>query len=497
MKKMKKIYLVVLVLGALVTACELPDNVDPKAASEVPATTLFTQATADFMATYDAISMNINISRFLAQYSSQVNYTDESRYVFDDRSIPDTYWSWIYLPLRDYMEVRDLISGISGSTEYNQNRDNKLAIVDIMEVFAMQSLVDYMGDVPYSDALGGADNKTPAYDDAETIYRDMLARLRADIATLTAGADAGSWGGEDIIFEGDVAMWKKAAASLLLRMGMRFADVDASTAQAALADALNAGVFEEGDIWQVIWSGDSPWVNPIYDAFVVDNRFDYAPSLTIITKMEELFDPRMDEYFTQIDTSADGSGKFAYVGLEYGKTVSTPYNSVSHFSNDMIFDASFPSVLSDYVEVQFLLAEAAARGFTTPMTAVEHYEAAVTASIVNWGNDATLAAPYLALADVQYDQARWKELIGTQKWIALYNRGNEGYASWRMLDWPVLSPPEGMTQADIPLRWPYPYNEASLNNENYNAASQAIGGDDVRTQLFWDATPNSASPSPN
>ena len=100
---MKRIYLVVLVLGALVTACELPDNVDPKAASEVPAGTLFTQATADFMATYDAISMNINISRFLAQYASQVNYTDESRYTFDDRSIPDTYWAWIYLPLRDYM----------------------------------------------------------------------------------------------------------------------------------------------------------------------------------------------------------------------------------------------------------------------------------------------------------------------------------------------------------------------------------------------------------
>jgi len=496
MMKMKRIYLVVLVLGALVTACELPDNVDPKSASEVPATTLFTQATSDFMQTYDAISMNINIGRFLAQYASQVNYTDESRYNFEDRSIPDTYWAWIYLPLRDYKEVRNLISELSGSAEYNLNRDNKLAIVDIMEVFMLQSLVDYMGDIPYSEALQGTENKTPAYDDAETIYRDMMDRLRADIATLTAGAAVGSWGDEDIIFGGDVAMWKKAAASLLLRMGMRFADVDASTAQTALADAVNAGLFAEGDSWQLVYPGVTPHVNPIYNAFIVDNRFDYAPSLTIITKMEELFDPRMDDYFSQIDTSADGSGKWAYVGLTYGLTVSTPYNSVSHFSDPM-FAANFPSVLSDYVEVQFLLAEAAARGFTTPMTAVEHYEAAVTASIVAWGNDAADAAPYLALADVQYDQARWKELIGTQKWIALYNRGNEGYASWRMLDWPVLAAPEGMTQADIPLRWPYPFNEKDLNNENYSSAASAIGGDDIRTQLFWDATPNSDSPSPN
>jgi hypothetical protein len=494
--KMKRIYLVVLVLGALVTACELPDNVNPKAATEVPATTLFTNATVDFMNTYDAISMNINIGRFLAQYASQVNYTDESRYNFEDRSIPDTYWAWIYLPLRDYMEVRSLIGELSGSVEYNHNRDNKLATVDIMEVFALQSLIDYVGDIPYTEALQGADNKTPAYDDAETVYRDMMDRLRADISTLTTGAADGSWGDEDVLFGGDVAMWKKAAASLLLRMGMRFADVDASTAQAALADALSAGVFEDGDAWQLVWTGVTPHVNPIYDAFIVDNRFDYAPALTIMDKMEALFDPRMDDYFSQIDTSADGSGKFAYVGLEYGLPSAQPYNSISHFS-DKMFAASFPSMLSDYVEVQFLLAEAAARGFTTPMTAQQHYEAAVTASIVAWGNDAADAAPYLALADVQYDQARWKELIGTQKWIALYNRPNEGYATWRVFDWPVLHPPTDMTQEDIPLRWPYPFNEKDLNNESYTAAAAAIGGDDVRTRLFWDATPNSATPSPN
>ncbi|RPI42699.1 MAG: SusD/RagB family nutrient-binding outer membrane lipoprotein, partial [Bacteroidetes bacterium] len=202
---------------------------------------------------------------------------------------------------------------------------------------------------------------------------------------------------------------------------------------------------------------------------------------------------RLPLYFAAVDTSADGSGKFAYMGLEYGLTAAAPYQSVSHWS-DQMFDPSFPSVLIDYVEVQFLLAEAAARGWTTPMTAQEHYEAGITASIVAWGGDAAEAASYIAQANVAYDQNRWKELIGTQKWIALYNRGNEGYASWRMLDWPVLDPPEDMTQADIPLRWPYPFNEKDLNLENYNAAASAIGGDDVRTQLFWDVTPNSDNP---
>lgn len=493
MMKMKRIYVTVLVLGALVTACELPDNVNPKAPTEVPASTLLTQAETYTVYTVDDISMNVNISRFLCQYASQTNYTQESRYDFEDRSIPDTYFTRIYYGLRDLQEIRTLISDQSGSPAFNRNRDNKLAIVDILEVYNFHTLVDYMGNVPYTEALQGAENKTPVYDDAATIYNDLMQRLRDDIATLQAGINDGSWGAEDVIFQGDVAMWKKAAASLLLRLGMRLSDVNESAAQSALSDALDAGVFEEGDVWQLTWTTNSPHVNPIYSRHIVDNRNDYSPTLTIISKMEELSDPRMPLYFTQVDTS--GSGDFAYVGLEYGRVDAANYQAISHWS-DQMFDPTFPSVLGDYVEVQFLLAEAAARGFTTPMTAQEHYEAGITASIVFWGGEDQEANPYLAQADVAYDAARWKELIGTQKWIALYNRGNEGYATWRIFDWPVLSPPMEMTQQDIPLRWPYPFNETSLNNANYTAAASAIGGDDVRTQVFWDVEPNSASPDP-
>jgi hypothetical protein len=495
--KMKRIYYLVLVLAALVTACELPDNLNPKAPTDVPPSTLLTQAEVDLVTVIDEISMNINIGRFLAQYASQVNYTDESRYDFTNRSIPDTYWSRTYQALRDLKEIKDLVSQLEGNAAFNRNRDNQLAVVDIEEVYLYHALVDYMGDVPYSEALMGEENKTPAFDDAATIYDDLLSRLRADIATLTAGAGDGSWESGDLLFGGDVAMWKKAAASILLRMGMRLADVNSSEAQSALADALAAGVFEDGDIMQLVWLGVTPHVNTIYQRHVVDGRFDYAPSLTITSKMNDLSDPRRPHYFNQVDTSTEvGVVKLAYLGLEYGLTAAAPYQSVSHWSDQMM-DASLPAVLIDYVEVQFLLAEAAARGWTTPMTAAEHYDAGITASIVAWGADAADAAPYIAQADVTYDQARWKELIGTQKWLALYNRGNEGYASYRIFDWPVMSPPEDFTQADIPMRWPYPFNEKDLNLENYTNAATAIGGDDVRTQLFWDVTLNSATPSPN
>ena len=39
---------------------------------------------------------------------------------------------------------------------------------------------------------------------------------------------------------------------------------------------------------------------------------------------------------------------------------------------------------------------------------------------------------------------------------------------------------------DIPVRFTFPVNEQSLNADNYYAASEAIGGDELLTKIFWD-----------
>ena len=110
---------------------------------------------------------------------------------------------------------------------------------------------------------------------------------------------------------------------------------------------------------------------------------------------------------------------------------------------------------------------------------------AVTASIEYWGGTPAEAAAYLAKPGVAYSSANWKQLIGEQKWIALYNRGWDAWIEWRRLDYPHIEAPE-TAETDVPLRFTYPIPEQNLNTTNYNAASQSIGGDDVRTKLFWD-----------
>ena len=97
-----------------------------------------------------------------------------------------------------------------------------------MEVYSWTVLVNTFGDVPYSEALD-PENSLPKYDDAATIYNDLLTRLDASLALLNPATT--SFGTADLLYAGNVAKWVKFGNSLKLRMGMLIADVDAGEGQ--------------------------------------------------------------------------------------------------------------------------------------------------------------------------------------------------------------------------------------------------------------------------
>ena len=391
----------------------------------MPAETIFTNAIREGLALIDDMSQNTNVSRMMCQYIAMTQYTEPSRYVFSDRQSNDAYWDNSYLVLRDLKEVKSLIGGLRFDESFNRMNANRMAIVDILQVLLYHNLVDLFCNVPYSEALGGYDNKTPAYDDQVAIYGDLQLRLSAAIATLTAGASYGSWGDEDLVYQGDVAMWKKFAATLKARLAMRLADVDPGTAQAELSAAIDAGMLEAGESMQLPWIGITPHTNTIYAMFA-GGRLDYGPANTIVDKMVALDDARLPAFFTRVDTSTEwGVEKLAYFGIPYG-SVTVPYSSISHFSDAML-EPGFPATFACHAEVEFMLAEAAARGMNlgpTGGTAQEHYEAGILESHAHWG--VTLDPGYLTHADVAWDDARARELIGNHKWISLFNAALTG-----------------------------------------------------------------------
>jgi hypothetical protein len=176
-----------------------------------------------------------------------------------------------------------------------------------------------------------------------------------------------------------------------------------------------------------------------------------------------------------------------FKGGRYG-TANT-FSANSHVG-DTFYEPSLEGVILDYSEVQFLLAEAAGRGITTPETVEDHYNNGIIASMEYWDISSDLIEEYLANPDVAYATAagNWKQKVGIQEWIALYNRGYEGWTAWRRLDFDAFNVPNGLSASDIPRRLIFPIREATLNPSNVRAAIDMIGGsDNVQTRVFWDA----------
>lgn len=146
-------------------------------------------------------------------------------------------------------------------------------------------------------------------------------------------------------------------------------------------------------------------------------------------------------------------------------------------------------VLFDAAEVNFYLAEAAARGYSVGgSTAAQYYQTAIERSMQQWGVSAADITAYLANPDVVFSTANWKLKIGQQAWIAMYNRGFESWNFYRRLDYPVLTAPNAVSAAagKVPTRLTYPINEQTVNGANWNSAASAIGGDKLTTKVFWD-----------
>jgi hypothetical protein len=481
---MKKIFLILLTAIVAVSCSDnLEDlNKNTKDPSQVSGESLFTNAQKNLVDQMVTQNVNLNNNKLWAQYLQETTYTDESNYDQVTRSIPDNHWSVMYKDvLKDLKRASEIISETVYTTdELNGRIPNKLAIIEIMNVYAYANLVETYGDIPYSEALD-INQLLPKYDDGKEVYLDLISRVTAAVNTLDP-SKASFEGNEERLYEGDVAKWKKFGNSLKLRMGNMLSDDDPAAAEAAIVSAIASGVFTSNDDSATYnYLSADPNTNPVYADLVLSGRSDYVAGKTIVDIMNDRNDPRRAVYFETVDGTN-------YVGGEIGFAAN--YATHSHMG-DIFYTAQNPGDILDYAEVEFIMAEAAARGFAVPGTAESHYIAGITASFDYWGVGGV--AGYLAQPEVDYTSAiaastatdPWKEVIGTQKWVALYNRGFAGWNTLRLLDYPILSQPVD-AQSGFPTRYLYPVLEQTLNGTNYAAAAAAIGGDAAETRLFWD-----------
>lgn len=449
-------------------------NEETKRASIVGAETLFSNGVRNVVDAVTSPNVNTNVFRFTVQNWAMSTYQDEVQYDFITRAIPQRWWTIMY---------RDVLSDLKESARIiNANtlldpavKANQLAMIDIMQVYTYQILVSTFGNIPYTDALN-SNMLFPKYDDAATVYNDLLLRLSADISKLNIAA-AGFTASQDLVASGSLPKWVKFANSLQVRMAMNIADLDNAKAKTLVEAGEPKAIASAADNVTFVYLAAPPNTNPIWVDIVQSKRQDLVAANTLLDKLNSMSDPRLSLFFRTNNAGL-------YVGGKVG--------SVNTFANvskpsDKVAAPDFPALLADYAEMEFYRAEAKERNYTIAGTAEAHYNNAITASIISWGGSATDAATYLLRTDVAYTTAAgtWRQKIGTQKWIALYNRPFESWTEIRRFDFPVLPAPTG-AKSGFPNRLTYPANEQQLNGTNYTTASAAIGGDKVETKLFWD-----------
>jgi len=479
MKNILKISLVsaCIVLGLSSCQSDMTSlNEDPKHPSVLPSENLL--ATALYQSSYymDNPSVNFNNYRFFTQQWAETQYPDETQYNLVTRNQPRNHFNRMYV--YSLNNIRQAKTNLKNEVNTDDVRANKLATLEIEEIFIWENLVDTFGDVPYSETFKPDEILTPKYDDAKTIYIDLIKRINDVIATIKPSAKGyipigGEYSG-DLVYSGDMVKWTKFANSVKLRLGINLADIDPALSKATVESAISGGVISsETEAYKFKYDGNT-FSNPVFDNLVASNRNDFLPSQLVVNTMSSLSDPRMDVWFTKVNG--------VYKGGVFGE-LNDPYTNFSQLG-PYFRSATTASNLLSYTEVSFLKAEAAARGYSAGGTAADFYATAVRASMAENGVSSVNADAYLIANP--YNAANWKQSIGVQAWIALFNKG---FASWnftRRLDSPTLVNPPKSNLSSVPYRMPYSDQEYVLNGANVNAAASKIGGDKATTKLFWD-----------
>ena len=477
-------------------------NVDPNNPSKVPAEFLLTNAEKS-LSNHLISGQNLYGGGLLfSQYWAQNNYTDESRYQIRPY-LNNIYWSWWYSGvLFDLREIQRLVSESNDAGSARSN--NQIAIAKILEALVFQTITDVWGPVPYSEALLADENRSPKYDSQKDIYLGLVNEVQSAIAQIDVYSE--SFGSSDIIYNGDMEIWKKFGHSLLLRLAIRMADVETATAKELVETNYAQAFSSNDDNATFVWLDGQPNNNPLNQEWFTRGDADFGLSNILIDKtLKPLNDPRL---YVWADERLNGGG---YFGRPYGQNsgnaagdaienYSQPSGSAAFlglrgFRPHDLVAATTPTYLMTYAEVCFILAESKERGWNIAGTASSWYDAGITASMNQWGiNDQATIDTYLAHNDVGYATAPgdWKQKIGVQKWLALFMQGVEGWSEWRRLDFDKLELPVDGVIVDVgnkvaPSRITFPSNEQTQNANGYQQGVSLLGGPDkLSTRLWWD-----------
>ncbi len=422
------------------------------------------------------------------------------------------------------------------------------AISEILQVINYQRMVDIWGDIPYSEACDPDNYTNPKYDDAQTIYADLITRAHAAAQTLEQADEAPvDLASADIICSGDLKLWTKLAYSVELRLLMRVSGVQSVGDQisAIYQKCLSP---EENIDTKTFYIAETDKMNIFFESYGWDknlspstNLRQYCPTSVLVDMLRDNNDPRLRVYADPRELLGNDEengisypsnlATERYIGIPFGQQnpaqleyASTTGRGILAGGSDLTAGMTRPSTFMAGAEIGFLLAEAALEGWIpggdpaakdyyerSVISAFKRHEAAMqedSENFMDWRNTKTLVGMREPITGTAEQEARvylaqnssfmnWDRMsskdekmnaICSQKWLAFmgYNP-MEAWFEQRRTDKPQLPSScwSGVLNPDHNISLlPYPQTERNLNMSNIPEASR--DRNIFTTTVFWD-----------
>jgi hypothetical protein len=467
----------------------------------VPSSTLLTSAEERMT---EALAMGTGLSNQLAVYTHQMSTREE----------PDQYgisggdfyigqaWRYMYEDA-----LADLNVIIKQSTEAEDAADHNLiyaGIAKILKAYGVSQFVDVFGDIPYSEFDRFSEGiSQPKFDDDATIYPQLIELLDEAIADIknTTAKNAEKPGNDDVIYNGNIIKWEKAANTIKLKLYTQIRKVQNVSAEVtALLNNPKTLIDTTTESFMLPFGplGATDDRNPGFDDYTATQRSNHvSPWFYEIMKGRNpnintgVTDPRIPYYIynqlkktgtAQNDTEYRDS---AFVSIYFGSAGpnrdKTQQNSVSLFgiypvggryddggggtANASSGTGAAPYRFITYADRLFLEAELINAGLATG-DARAVFEAGMNAAMeqvddvvknyvkptqtVPTLSTSTAADDYIANILTLYDAGssdKKLEYIITQKWLSSVGSSVDQYTDYRRTGYPVMFDPNNSTMA--------------------------------------------------
>ena len=474
---------------------------------------------------------NLNIDLFSGYFMTPHNFNGSGNVDYAlNRGFCGGMYENVYLHI--FNNTRRLIASCDeqGLSDYG-------AMMRVVQAYAIQMLTDAYGPVAYSsvieDPTGGA---SFSYDTQESVYNALFTLVDEAIAGFKGTASVADMQAFDYWCNGDIALWKKVANQLKLRLAMRIVKVNPTLAKQKAEEAVQGGVLTSAHRDILINQGLSNELTRMFE------WGDCGMNASLITMLEGFKDPRLPLYVTknQAAVSCEDGATFEdgikYLWVRGGCFLPSIPNLWGIFSNVICtYTTAFP--VMKVAEGYFLRAEGALRGWSMGGSAKDLYEEGIRISIKNELAYKGSIAGVTSISDAEIDAylngtsgqidfvdpvkaensikamntlgVKWDEgaskeeklqRIITQKWIANFPLSCEAWAEYRRTGYPKLFPNRvNLSNGDINTneqvrRLIYSDTEINTNNAELQKGIEllnlentgSISGDKGGTHVWWD-----------